>query len=269
MKKPLGNDVVRLAMALKLAALAHGASGVRLAVTTLIQQMLALGVTPVVPSQGSVGASGDLAPLAHIAAVMMGRGRASFKGKVLSGAEALAQAGLQRLRFGPKEGLALLNGTQVTTALGLAGIFEIRRLFDTALVVAALTTEAGLGSTLPFDARIQALKPHPGQSAVASTLRGPIESSDIRDLHNRTGRLQDPYCLRCLPQVMGACHDVLGSAERMLEIEALSASDNPLILLDTGEVVSTSTRKSLASRLTCSPMSWRKSAECPNGELLF
>jgi len=204
----------------------------------LIEQMLDAGVTPVVPAQGSVGASGDLSPLAAISAVMIGRGQASYLGQVLPGGEALNQAGLTPLRLGPKEGLALLNGTQVTTALALAGFFEIRRLFQTALATAALSVEAGMGSTAPFDARIQALKPHPGQIEVAATLRDLLVGGEIRERHATIGRLQDPYCLRCLPQVMGACRDVIGFAAGMLETEANSVSDNPLLLMDTGEVVS-------------------------------
>jgi histidine ammonia-lyase len=236
--EPLPVHIVRLAMALKLAALSQGASGVRLSVPRLIEQMLEVGVTPVVPAQGSVGASGDLSPLAAISAVMIGRGQASYLGQVLPGGEALSQAGLTPLRLGPKEGLALLNGTQVTTALALAGFFEIRRLFQTALVTAALSVEAGMGSTAPFDARIQALKPHPGQIEVAATLRDLLQGGEIRERHAAIGRLQDPYCLRCLPQVMGACRDVIGFAAGMLETEANSVSDNPLLLMDTGEVVS-------------------------------
>ncbi len=236
--EPLADEIVRLAMALKLAALAQGASGVRPEIAALIEAMLARGVIPVVPGQGSVGASGDLAPLAHVSAVLIGRGQARHGGRVLPGAEALAAAGLAPVRLGPKEGLALLNGTQVTTAIGLAGLFGIRRLFASALVTAGLSVEAALGSTVPFDARIQALKPHPGQAAVAGALRDLIGDSDIRALHRREGRLQDPYCLRCLPQVMGACRDVIGFAAGMLEIEARSVSDNPLLLLDDGDVVS-------------------------------
>lgn len=235
--EPLADPIVRLAMALKLAALARGASGVRPDIAALLEAMLARGIVPIVPGQGSVGASGDLAPLAHIAAVLIGRGRARLGDRVLPGAEALAAAGLSAVTLGPKEGLALLNGTQVTTAIGLSGLFGIRRLFAAALVTAALSVEAALGSTVPFDARIQALKPHPGQAIVATALRGLIADSDIRALHRREGRLQDPYCLRCLPQVMGACHDVIGFAAGMLDIEAGAVSDNPL-LLDDGDVVS-------------------------------
>jgi histidine ammonia-lyase len=225
-------------MALKLAALSQGASGVRLSVPRLIEQMLEHGVIPVVPAQGSVGASGDLSPLAAISAVMIGRGQATYSGQLLAGGEALRLAGLSPVRLGPKEGLALLNGTQISTALALAGFFEIRRLFQSALITAALSVEAGLGSTAPFDARIQALKPHPGQIEVAATLRDLIQGGDIREQHAATGRLQDPYSLRCLPQVMGACRDVIGFAAGMLETEANSVSDNPLLLMDTGEVVS-------------------------------
>jgi histidine ammonia-lyase len=170
---------------------------------------------------------------------MIGRGQARFGGELLPGAQALARAKLQPLVLGPKEGLALLNGTQVSTALALAALFDIRAALAAGLATGALSTEASLGSTVPFDARIQALRPHPGQIEAAALLRGLLAGpSDYRDLQARQGRLQDPYCLRCQPQVMGACMDVIRQAGRMLEIEAAGASDNPLVLLDTGEVLS-------------------------------
>jgi histidine ammonia-lyase len=235
---PLPDGIVRLVMALKLAALSLGASGVRMDIVELLEQMLKRGVTPVVPSQGSVGASGDLAPLAHISAVMIGRGRARFEGEVLEGREALARAGLSPLRFGPKEGLAMLNGTQVSTALCLAGLFDIWRVFQTSLAVSALTFEGALGSTAPLDPRIHALKPHGGQIAVAAQLRALLDGGDFRELQRAKGRLQDPYSLRCIPQVMGACLEVFRFACSMLETEARSVSDNPLIFADNGDVIS-------------------------------
>jgi len=235
---PLPEGVVRLVIALKLAALSLGASGVRGEVVGLLEQMLVRGVLPMIPGQGSVGASGDLAPLAHLSAVMIGRGRATFNGELLSGADALSRAGLNPVRFGPKEGLAMLNGTQVSTALCLAGMFEIWRVVQSSLAVAALTFEGALGSTAPLDPRIHALKPHRGQVEVAAALRNLLKESEFRELQRIKGRLQDPYSLRCIPQVMGACHEVFRFACAMLETEARSASDNPLILVDNGDVIS-------------------------------
>lgn len=235
---PLPEGVVRLVMALKLAALSLGASGVRGEVVDLLEQMLKRGVTPVIPSQGSVGASGDLAPLAHLSAVMIGCGRASVDGELLTGKEALSRAGLSPIRFGPKEGLAMLNGTQVSTALCLAGLFEIWRVLQSSLAVSALTFEGALGSTAPLDPRIHALKPHRGQIAVAAQLRALLGGGDFRELQRTKGRLQDPYSLRCIPQVMGACLEVFRFACSMLETEARSVSDNPLIFADNGDVIS-------------------------------
>lgn len=222
--------VIRLMMALKLASLAQGASGVRPATVTLLEAMLDRGLTPVVPCQGSVGASGDLAPLAHMAAAMIGVGEIFVGDARLPAAQALAAAGLSPLVLGPKEGLALLNGTQFSTANALAGLFEAERLFQSALVTGALSTEAAKGSDTPFDPRIHQLRRHAGQIETAAALRALMAGSAIRASHLREDeRVQDPYCLRCQPQVMGAALDVLRQAAFTLETEANGVSDNPLI----------------------------------------
>ncbi|WP_422062046.1 histidine ammonia-lyase [Sphingopyxis sp.] len=225
--------IVRLMMALKLASFGVGASGVRRETVAMIEAMLAKGLTPVVPSQGSVGASGDLAPLSHMAAAMIGVGMIEVGGKILPAADALAQAGLARLELGPKEGLALLNGTQFSTANALAGLFRAETLFQSALITGALSTEAAKGSDAPFDARIHALRGHAGQREVGEALRGLMAGSAIRASHAVDDpRVQDPYCLRCQPQVMGAVLDLLRQAATTLRIEANGVSDNPLIFAD-------------------------------------
>jgi histidine ammonia-lyase len=236
---PSSVPVIRLMMALKLASLAQGASGLRVETAALLEAMLVRGLTPVVPSQGSVGASGDLAPLAHMAATMIGVGEIIFKGERLPAAEALRKAGLQPAELGPKEGLALLNGTQFSAAYALSGLFEAELLFRSALVTGALSTEAAKGSDTPFDPRIHALRRHRGQIEVADALRSLMTGSAIRASHlENDARVQDPYCLRCQPQVMGAALDVLRQAATTLEIEANGVSDNPLIFPETDEALS-------------------------------
>ncbi len=231
--------VVRLMLALKLASLAQGASGVRPETVALLEAMLARGLTPVVPAQGSVGASGDLAPLAHMAAAMIGVGEMFVGDQRLPAAEALAGAGLVPLELGAKEGLALLNGTQFSTANALAAMFEVERLFQSALVTGALSTEAAKGSDTPFDPRIHTLRRHAGQIEVAAALRALMAGSTIRASHlENDARVQDPYCLRCQPQVMGAALDLLRQAATTLGIEANGVSDNPLIFPDTDEALS-------------------------------
>jgi histidine ammonia-lyase len=225
--------VVRLMMALKLASLAQGRSGVRPATLALLEAMLARGVTPVVPAQGSVGASGDLAPLAYLAAAMIGVGEAMSNGAALPAAAALARAGLAPVELAPKEGLPLLNGTQFSTAHALAGLFAIESVFRSALVTGALATDAARGSDAPFDARIHALRRHRGQIEVAGALRALMAGSAIRASHLvGDARVQDPYCLRCQPQVMGACLDLMRQAAATLADEANGVSDNPLIFAE-------------------------------------
>lgn len=231
--------VVRLMMALKLASLAQGASGVRIETVALLQSMLGLGLTPMVPCQGSVGASGDLAPLAHMTAAMIGVGEIFVDGARIPASKALSDAGLPPLTLGPKEGLALLNGTQFSTANALAGLFEAERLFQSALITGALATEAAKGSDVPFDPRIHDLRRHAGQVETAAALRGLMAGSAIRASHlKEDDRIQDPYCLRCQPQVMGAALDILRQAAHTLADEANAVSDNPLIFADTDEALS-------------------------------
>lgn len=235
---PLPEALVRLVMALKLVSLGRGSSGVRRKTVTLIEAMLERGVIPVIPEKGSVGASGDLAPLAHMAAVMIGEGTASFAGKTMPATQALAKAGLAPIRLAAKEGLALINGTQVSTALGLVGLFGAHRAANAALVTGALSTDAAMGSSAPFHPEIHRLRGHRGQIDTAAALWRLLDGSEIRESH-RDGdeRVQDPYCIRCQPQVDGACLDLLRMAARTLEIEANAVTDNPLVLPD-GAVLS-------------------------------
>jgi histidine ammonia-lyase len=225
--------LVRLMLALKLASLAQGASGVRLETLQFLAAMLARDLLPVVPTQGSVGASGDLAPLAHMAAAMIGVGEIMHAGQRKPASEALVSAGMQPVVLGAKEGLALLNGTQFSTAYALAGLFEAETLLQGGLVTGALSTDAARGSDVPFDPRIHALRGHRGQIDVAHTLRTLIAGSAIRASHLiGDDRVQDPYCLRCQPQVMGAVLDILRNAATTLQTEANGVSDNPLICGD-------------------------------------
>jgi histidine ammonia-lyase len=236
---PSPAPVVRLMMVLKLASLAQGASGVRPQTVALLQAMLDHDLIPVVPCQGSVGASGDLAPLAHMTAPMIGVGDVWLKGERMEVGKAFARIGLAPLELGPKEGLALLNGTQFSTANALAGLFAGERVLQSALVTGALSTEAAKGSDTPFDPRIHALRRHTGQIETAAALRALMAGSAIRASHLEGDlRVQDPYCLRCQPQVMGACLDLLRQAAATLETEANGVSDNPLIFTDTGEALS-------------------------------
>ena len=233
MGEPLDPATTRLMMALKLLSLGRGASGTRPEITDLLEGMLARGVTPVVPVQGSVGASGDLAPLAHMTAVMIGEGDALLGTDRLPGAEALRRAGLAPVTLGPKEGLALINGTQFSTAVALAALWDAQRLARNAVVTSCLSTDAIMGSTAPLRAAIHELRGQPGQIAVAAQMRDLMSGSEIRESHREGDtRVQDPYCIRCQPQVMGAALDLLGFAARTLEIEANAVTDNPLVLED-------------------------------------
>ena len=230
---PLPENVVRLIMALKLVSLGRGASGVRLELVRLIEGMLEKDVVPLIPEKGSVGASGDLAPLAHLAAVMMGEGEAFCEGEQLSGRAALERAGLQPVVIAAKEGLALINGTQASTALALAGLFRAHRAAQAALITGALSTDAAMGSSAPFTADIHTLRGHKGQIDTAAALRALLDGSVIRQSHiDGDERVQDPYCIRCQPQVDGACLDLLRQVGRTLEIEANAVTDNPLVLSD-------------------------------------
>ncbi len=236
----LSDDVVRLVLVLKAASLSRGASGVKRETVLALKRLLDAKVYPCIPAKGSVGASGDLAPLAHMAALLIGVGEARVQGEIVPAAQALKRAGLAPLALGPKEGLALLNGTQVSCALALSGLFEIEKVFAAALVAGAMSTDALKGSDTPFDARIHALRGHKGQIDVAAKLRGLMQGSAIRESHRLPGsddRVQDPYSFRCQPQVMGALLDVMRQAARTLEVEAMGVTDNPLVL-DDGSVVS-------------------------------
>ena len=235
---PLPANVVRLVLATKAVSLARGHSGVR---PELVQALIALanaGLTPHIPAKGSVGASGDLAPLAHMACVLIGEGHAyTENGERLTGAQAMQHIGLAPFVLGPKEGLALLNGTQVSTALALKGLFGAEQVLAAGLVAGALSLEAIQGSIKPFDARVHAARGQPGQMAVAAAVRALLDGSEIVPSHPDCGRVQDPYSIRCVPQVMGACLDNLQHAARVLTIEANAASDNPLVF-DDGDVIS-------------------------------
>jgi histidine ammonia-lyase len=232
-------NITRLMMALKLLSLGRGASGVRWPLIELLEGMLAKDVTPIVPAQGSVGASGDLAPLAHMTAVIIGEGEAVHKGERMTGADALQRAGLAPMALGPKEGLAFINGTQFSTAFALAGLFDAWTAAQSALVTSALSTDAIMGSTAPLQPEIHTLRGHAGQIEAAQVMRELLNGSVIRESHREgDSRVQDPYCIRCQPQVTGAAMDVLRQAGRTLEIEANAATDNPLVLTSVGEIVS-------------------------------
>ncbi len=236
---PLEQGVTRLILLMKLNALAQGASGISLAAMEALAALINADVLPVIPGQGSVGASGDLAPLAHMSLVLIGEGHAMVKGLRVSGAEALKAAGVAPVALGPKEGLALLNGTQVSTALALSGLVAAERNAEAAILAGAMSVDAVMGSDTPFDPRIHALRPHPGQQLAASHYRRLLAGSQIRASHlEGDDRVQDPYSFRCQPQVMGACLDLLANAARTLTIEANAVSDNPLVFAEDGAVLS-------------------------------
>jgi histidine ammonia-lyase len=235
----MADEVVRLIIALKVISLSRGASGVRREVVEALQALLVHEIYPCIPAKGSVGASGDLAPLAHLSAALIGVGEVRLGGETWPAKDALRRAGLAPLVLGPKEGLALLNGTQASTALALAGLFAAEDAFAAGLVAGAMSVDAMKGSDAPFDARIHALRGQPGQIATAAILRDLLAGSAIRASHvEGDPKVQDPYSLRCQPQVMGACLDVLRAAARTLEIEANAVTDNPLVFVDTGEILS-------------------------------
>lgn len=236
---PLSPGVTRLILLLKLAALSQGASGISLGVMDALAGLLNADVLPLIPGQGSVGASGDLAPLAHMSLVLIGEGEALVNGATVKGDAALAAAGLAPVSLGPKEGLALLNGTQVSTALALSGLESAARNAAAAVVAGAMSVDAVMGSDTPFDPRIHALRPHAGQQLAASQYRRLLDGSAIRASHREDDdRVQDPYSFRCQPQVMGACLDLLATAAKTLTIEANSVSDNPLVFAEDGAVLS-------------------------------
>jgi len=236
--EPFPDEVVRAATLLRANALAKGSSGVRVEPVQLLLDLLTAGVVPVVPSRGSLGASGDLAPLAHLGLVLVGEGYARFGGETLPGGEALARAGLEPVVLAAKEGLALINGTQFMAAIGALVLARARRLVKIADVAAAQTLEAVRASRTPFAPELQALRPHPGQIASAANLYRLLDDSEIVASHRWCGRVQDAYSLRCAPQVHGAVRDAVAYAEGVVRIELNAATDNPIVLAERGEVLS-------------------------------
>ncbi len=237
--EPLDDDMVRLMMVLKINSLARGFSGIRLSVIQALIELVNAGICPWIPAKGSVGASGDLAPLAHMSLTLLGEGKARYRGQWLPAREALEQAGLTPVTLAAKEGMALLNGTQASTAFALRGLFEAEDLFASAVVCGALTTEAVLGSRRPFDARIHEVRGQRGQIDAAALYRHLLtDTSEIAESHHNCDKVQDPYSLRCQPQVMGACLTQLRQAAEVLLVEANAVSDNPLVFARESEVVS-------------------------------
>jgi len=235
----LDAPTARLMIVLKLLSIGRGASGVRWQTVEMLQALLEHEVTPVIPVQGSVGASGDLAPLAHMSATLIGEGEAFYKTERMHSAEALKHAGMTPLELGPKEGLGLINGTQFSTACALAGLFNAWHNATSCIVSSALSTDAIMGSTAPLVDDIHTLRGHPGQIEVARAMRVIMQGSEIRESHREDDqRVQDPYCIRCQPQVTGAAMDLLHYAGRTLEIEANAVTDNPLVLVEQGRIVS-------------------------------
>ena len=234
----LDDDIVRLVMLMKVIALAEGFSGVRLELVDALCALINNNIYPRIPSQGSVGASGDLAPLAHMAGVLIGVGEARVNGTIVPAELALKEAGLVPVTLAPKEGLALLNGTQVSTALALVAIFRTEHVLAAALAAGAMSSDAIKGSDTPFDKRIQSVRGHGGQIAVAGVLRELMSGSDIRASHLACDRVQDPYSIRCQPQVVGACLDVLRHVCKVIEVEANAVTDNPLVFAESRAVLS-------------------------------
>jgi len=234
----LYDEITRIIMVLKINCMAQGFSGVRPELIDGLITLLNKEIYPCIPAKGSVGASGDLAPLAHMSAVLLGYGEVRVSGKILSAKEGLALAGLEPMTLAPKEGLALINGTQVSTALALRGLFAIENCYAGAVVAGALSVEAAKGSPAPFRAEIHAVRGQQPQIDVAATYRTLLEDSDVRESHKDCERVQDPYCLRCIPQVMGACLSTIRHAADVLEVESNAVTDNPLVFQDTGEILS-------------------------------
>ena len=234
----MSEDTVRLLMLLKINSLARGYSGIRLSVVEALIQLYNAEVYPAIPEKGSVGASGDLAPLAHMSVVLLGEGEAFYRGERIEAKQALNIAGLEPIALAPKEGLALLNGTQASTAFALQGLFYTENALYSAIGIGALTVDAALGSRVPFDSRIHAVRGHKTQSDVAAAFRELLATSDIGNSHQGCEKVQDPYSLRCQPQVMGACLQQMRFATEILVTEANGVSDNPLVFADTGDILS-------------------------------
>src|SRR5687768_6220557 len=236
--EPLPRHVVRLMIVLKLLGLGRGHSGVRPVIIDALQALLDHDAMPVIPSQGSVGASGDLAPLAHLIAALMGYGQIDHSGEIIPAIAAWNRIGLDALELGPKEGLALINGTQMSTAVALDALFMGELVFAAALAAGALSVDALKGSVKPFDPRISALRGQPGQTKVAAAIADYLDGSEILASHGRCGKVQDPYSFRCQPQVMGAALDLLTNAARTLTIEAAAVTDNPIVFPDQDSAIS-------------------------------
>ncbi|MEM7207623.1 MAG: histidine ammonia-lyase [Pseudomonadota bacterium] len=234
----LDDATVRLILLLKINALAQGVSGIRRDVIELLVSMFNQRIYPAIPAKGSVGASGDLAPLAHLSLPIIGEGKVRIDGELFESHSAFERARLSPLQLEAKEGLALLNGTQVSTALALKGLFEAEQNINAAFVAGSLTVEAALASRVPFDSRIQSVRGQPGQIEAGAIYRALLEPSEIADSHAECDKVQDPYSLRCQPQVMGACLDQLQNAAHTIEIEANAVSDNPLVFTDEGDILS-------------------------------
>ena len=234
----LPRHVVRLMIVLKLLGLGRGYSGVRPLVIDALQALLDKDAMPLIPAQGSVGASGDLAPLAHLIAALLAEGRIDVAGETLPAKDALQKLGMKPLELGPKEGLALITGTQASTAIALDALFTAERVFSAALGAGALSVDALKGSVKPFDPRISAVRGQPGQIRVAAEIRGLLDGSEILASHGRCGKVQDPYSFRCQPQVMGAALDLLTNAARTLTIEAGAVTDNPIVFEDEDTAIS-------------------------------
>jgi len=235
---PLPRHVTRLMIVLKLLGLGRGHSGVRPLVIEALQRLLDADAMPLIPSQGSVGASGDLAPLAHLISALMGYGRVCVAGEVMAAATALERIGIEPLQLGPKEGLALINGTQASSALALDALFQGERVFAAAIAAGSLSVDALKGSAKPFDARISALRGQPGQIRVAAAICDLLQGSEIMTSHVECSRVQDPYSFRCQPQVMGAAFDLLQNAARTLIIEAAAVTDNPIVFAEDDNALS-------------------------------
>jgi histidine ammonia-lyase len=236
--EPLPDSIVRAILILKINGLARGFSGIRRSVIDSLVALLNAEVYPRIPAKGSVGASGDLAPLAHLSAILLGIGEVSHRGKVLSARQGLELAGLKPIDLAAKEGLALLNGTQVSTALAATGLFAADDLLRAGLIAGAMSTDAALGSDAPFDPRIHAVRGQLGQIAAAAALKQLMEGSALRASHIDCDRVQDPYSIRCQPQVMGAALDQLRHAANIIERECNAVSDNPLVFADQGDILS-------------------------------
>jgi histidine ammonia-lyase len=234
----LNDQIVRLILVLKINSLARGYSGVRMQTIDALIRLYNAKIYPCIPQQGSVGASGDLAPLAHLSAILLGVGEARHEGKIISAADALAKINLQPLSLAPKEGLALLNGTQVSTALAIVGLLAAENVFASAITAGAMSVDAARGSDAPFDARIQTVRGHATQIRVAALLREILDKSEIRESHVACSKVQDPYSLRCQPQVMGACLSHLLYVKETLLVEANAVSDNPLVFTAEDEIIS-------------------------------